>query len=60
MKLSKNRLRKITADGPYAGKNVTVFTADGKKMFKSDFDREQYLSSMRGNIAIQDDQDVES
>lgn len=29
-KVSKSKLRKITADGPYQGKNVTVFTEDGQ------------------------------
>lgn len=29
-KVSKSKLRKITADGPYQGKNVTVFTDGGQ------------------------------
>ena len=27
--LSKNQMKKITAEGPYKGKNVVVFDADG-------------------------------
>jgi hypothetical protein len=34
LKATKNKLRKITTEGPFQGKNSVVFTNDGKAMSK--------------------------
>jgi hypothetical protein len=48
--VSKNKLRKITADGPFKGRNVTVFGADGKTVSKDEHDRLKYIQSLNKNM----------
>jgi hypothetical protein len=38
-KVSKNKLRKITSEGPFKGKNVTVFGPDGQTISKDEHER---------------------
>ena len=57
-KVSKNKLRKITADGPFKGKNVTVFGADGKTVSKDEHDRLKYINSLQKNFQIRNENDV--
>jgi hypothetical protein len=57
-KLSKRKMNKITAEGPYQGKNVTVFTEDGTKVSKDAHERKKYLDSLK--INMRDENDVES
>lgn len=59
-KLSKRKLNKITADGPYQGKNVTVFAGDGTKVSKDAFERQKYLDSLKINMREEDDVESES
>ena len=51
-------MNKITAEGPYQGKNVTVFTEDGTKVSKDAHERKKYLDSLK--INMRDENDVES
>ena len=44
--VSKNKLRKITVDGPFKGKNVTVFGPDGKTVSKDEHDRQKYIQGL--------------
>ena len=44
--VSKNKLRKITVDGPFKGKNVTVFGPDGKTVSKDEHDRQKYIKGL--------------
>jgi len=39
---------------------VTVFTEDGKKMTKDEYDRKKYLDSLKSKLTIQDESDVSS
>ena len=39
--LSKRKMRKIKEEGPYAGKNILVFDAEGKAVPKSSLSKSQ-------------------
>ena len=56
--MSKNKLRKITAEGPFKGKNITIFGPDGKKISKDEHDRLKYLNSLQNNFKIRDENDI--
>lgn len=45
-KVSKNKLRKITTEGPFKGKNVTVFGPDGQTISKDEHERQKYIQSL--------------
>lgn len=45
-KPSKNKLRKINADGIHGGKNITVFDEKGKPVVKEEYERKKYLESL--------------
>lgn len=57
-KLSKRKMSKITADGPYQGKNVIVFAEDGRQVSKDSYERQKYLASLKVNM--RQESDVES
>ena len=56
--MSKNKLRKITAEGPFKGKNITIFGPDGKKISKDEHDRLKYHNSLQNNFKIRDENDI--
>ena len=56
IQLSKAKIRKITADGPYQGKNIKVFTKDGE-ITKDQFERQKYLDQIR--LGVVNESDVE-
>ena len=56
VQLSKTNIRKITAEGPYKGKNIKVFTKDGE-MTKDQFERQKYLDTVR--LGVVNESDVE-
>ncbi len=43
-------MSKITADGPYQGKNVIVFAEDGRQVSKDSYERQKYLASLKVNM----------
>ncbi len=55
--VSKNKLRKITVDGPFKGKNVTVFGPDGQTVSKDEHDRQKYIKSLQNNFQIRNEED---
>ena len=59
--LSKRKMRKIDMQGPYGGANVTVFTADGKAVPKSDLKKTNaYLDSLAKVVVIRDEGELSS
>lgn len=57
-KVSKNKLRKITADGPFKGKNVTVFGPAGQTISKDEHERQKYIQSLSKNFKIRNEDDL--
>ena len=59
--LSKRKMRKIDMQGPYGGANVTVFTADGKAVPKSELKQTNaYLDSLAKDVVIRDEAELSS
>jgi hypothetical protein len=44
-------------DGPFKGKNVTVFGPDGKTVSKDEHDRQKYIKSLENNFQIRNEED---
>ena len=51
--LSKKAMRKIKPEGPYAGKNIVKFDAQGNAVNKTEFDSD-YLTALRQSAAYHD------
>ena len=53
-------MSKITADGPYQGKNVIVFAEDGRQVSKDSYERQKYLASLKVNMRKESDVESDS
>lgn len=57
LKVGKNKLKKITAEGPFDGKQILVFGADGSATTKAELQHNDFMKGVDGqNATIRTDQ----
>lgn len=59
LKLNSKKLKRITTDGPFGGKNREILDGEGKPMDQMEaFKEEQRLSSLQNTINIVEEVDL--